>query len=195
MLATFALFLALRDYLFEPSGLFLVTGSASKFFWESLNTGYQFLFWKCRPIFLFLIQPNLGQFCTFGALSGINWGWYQIQKCFLGLTYIANQLWFLKYSHIFFDLATFGASFTLFKPFKTIVFWHFGAIFSVGVQFKNMFGADISRQSTLVLEIQPYFFETFGAIFEVCVRFKKNFWSQLTSTTNFYFGRITISLL
>ena len=69
------------------------------------------------------------------------------------------------------------------------IFWFFGAIFGVGVKFKNIFGTYLCSQSTLVLEVQPYlfaftsakfgaFFALFGplgAIFGVEVRFKNIF--------------------
>ena len=55
-----------------------------------------------------------------------------------------------------------------FGPFGA-VFWSFGAIFGVGVRFKNIFGAYLCSQSTLVLEVQPYLFAftsaKFGAVF------------------------------
>ena len=38
------------------------------------------------------------------------------------------------------------------------IFWSFGAIFGVGVRFKNIFGTYLCSQSTLVLEVQPYLF-------------------------------------
>ena len=52
-------------------GLFFGFGSGSKTFLEPTNNvGYQFLFRKYSPIFLFLIRPNFGPFCTFWALRG-----------------------------------------------------------------------------------------------------------------------------
>ena len=55
--------------------------------------------WKYNHIFLFLIWPQLG---VFFALSGpfwrCFWSWSQVQKLFLGPTYVNNQLWFWKYS-------------------------------------------------------------------------------------------------
>ena len=39
-----------------------------------------------------------------------------------------------------------------------VIFWSFGAIFGVGVRFKNIFGTYLCSQSTLVLVVQPYLF-------------------------------------
>ena len=63
------------------------------------------------------------------------------------------------YPHLFvFNSATFFALFGL-----------FGAIFGVGIRFKNIFGNYLCRQSTLFLKVQPYLFAfnsaTFGASF------------------------------
>ena len=55
---------------FCPMGLFLGSRSGSKTVLEPTNVDYQFLFWKYSPIFLFLIRPNFGPFCTFWALRG-----------------------------------------------------------------------------------------------------------------------------
>ena len=44
-------------------------------------------------------------------------------------------------------------------------FWSFGAIFGVGVRFKNIFGTYLCSQSTLVLEVQPYLFAFTSAKF------------------------------
>ena len=69
--ASFALFLILLGrFFFCHFGLFLGSGSGSKTFLEPTNVDYQFLFWKYSPIFLFLIRPNFGPFCTFWALRG-----------------------------------------------------------------------------------------------------------------------------
>jgi len=67
----FFTFSALRGYFFCLLGLFLGSRSGSKMFLEPTNVGYQFLFWKYRPIFLFFIRPNFGPFCTFWALFGV----------------------------------------------------------------------------------------------------------------------------
>ena len=66
-------------------------------------------------------------------------------KTFLGLcTTICSTALKVK---IFFDLA----------QFETFcVFWSFWAIFGVGFSFKNFFETCLYRQSTLVLEVQPY---------------------------------------
>ena len=71
----------------------------------------------------------------------------------------------------------------------------FGAIFGVGVRFKNIFGTYLCSLSILVLELQPYIFAftlakfeaffalfgPFGAIFGVGVRFKNIFGTYLCS--------------
>ena len=53
-----------------PMGLFWASRSVSKTFLELTNVDYKFLFGKYSPIFLFLIRPNFGPFCTFWALRG-----------------------------------------------------------------------------------------------------------------------------
>ena len=92
-LGPLALFCALRGYLFGPLGLFLGSRSGSKTFLEPTNVDHQFLFWKYSPIFLFLIWPNFGPFCTFWAFRGYfilaRWGYFwgrgQVQKHFWNL--------------------------------------------------------------------------------------------------------------
>ena len=93
-----------------------------------------------------------------------------------------------KFGHIL------GLFCTFFGPFGDI-FWSFGAIFGVGIRFKNIFGTYLCSQSTLVLEVQPYlfaftsakfgaFFALFGplgAIFGVEVKFKNIFGTYLHS--------------
>ena len=88
--------------------------------------------------------------------------------------------------------------FHFFGPFGAI-FWSFGAIFGVGVRFKNIFGTYLCSQSTLVLEVQPYLFAftlakfgaffalfgPFGAIFGFWVRFKNIFGTYLHILTTF----------
>ena len=85
-----------------------------------------------------------------------------------------------------------------FGPFGTF-FWSFGAIFGVGVRFKNIFGTYSFSQSNLILELQPYLFDftsakfgaffalfgPLGAIFGVEVRFKNIFGTYLHRLTTF----------
>ena len=52
-------------------GLFLGLRSGSKTILEPIIVDYQFLFWNYSPIFLFLIGPNFGSFCTFWALRDV----------------------------------------------------------------------------------------------------------------------------
>ena len=74
-------------------------------------------------------------------------------------------------SHLFvFNLATIGA------------FWHFldpfgGAILVVVVRFKNLFGTYLCKQSTLVLEVQPYLIVFASATFWVSISL---FWALLS---------------
>ena len=74
-----------------------------------------------------------------------------------------------------------------------------GLFFGVGVRFTNFFVTFLYRQSTLVLEVQPYLFVLnsatfgaifglfgpFGAIFGVGVRFKNFFGTYLHRLTTF----------
>ena len=105
------------------------------------------------------IQPSchiFGLFCTFSGPLGLFFGPLGLflesgsgSKTFLKPTYVVNQLWFY-----------FGQIWGLFGPL--------GVIFGFGVRFENFFGTLLFRQSTLVVEVQPYlFFEwaTFWASF------------------------------
>ena len=69
-----------------------------------------------------------------------------------------------------FNSATFGAS-VLTVLGTSRLFLSFGAIFVVGVRFKNIFGTYILRQSTLVLEICPSFFVFISAKFVAFLHF------------------------
>ena len=87
------------------------SGSGSKICLEPTNIHYQFLFWKCSPIFLFLNMQNLWPFLHFlgplGLFLGLGLG--SGSKLFLEPTYVDNELWVWNYSPIFFvfNLATF----------------------------------------------------------------------------------------
>ena len=127
--------------------------SGSKTFLEPANVDYQFLFWKYSPIFLFLIQPNVGPFCTFWAPLGYFFGPLGLflgsrsgSKTFLEPTNIDCQYLFGRYSRIF--LFLFGQILGLFALFGL-----FGAIFGVGVRFKNFFGTCLHRLTTFILEV------------------------------------------
>ena len=71
ILGLFCTFLGPLGLFFGTLGLFLGSKSDSKTILKPTNVDYQFLFWKYSPIFLFLIRPNFGPFCTFWALRGI----------------------------------------------------------------------------------------------------------------------------
>ena len=129
-------------------------------------------------IFLFSIWPHLGPFLHFfGPFGAIFFGplglivWLGSgSKTFLEPTYVDNQLWFWKYSHIFlFSIWPHLGPFLHFFGTFGAIFWPFGAYCVVGVRFKNIFGTYLCRKSTLVLEIQPYLFvynlAKFGAFF------------------------------
>ena len=73
----------------DTSGLvlgFFGSGSGSKTFLEPTNVNYKFLFVKGNPVFLFLIKPNLGLFCTFWAILVVGVSF----KNFFG-TYLCRQ--------------------------------------------------------------------------------------------------------
>ena len=134
-------------------------GSTAHFFLIRQHLGpllqYQFLFWKGIPIFLF----NLAKFGTilhFLGPLGLFFGLFSGSKTFLRPFYVDNQLWFWKYSHIFLVVICpyLGPLLLFFGSFGAF-FWQFGAIFVVGVRFKNISGTYLSTQTTLVLEIQP----------------------------------------
>ena len=103
------------------------------------------LVYEVQSFLFVLILQIWGLFCTFWVLRGYFLGLGSGSKTFLGLcTTICSTALKVK---IFFDLA----------QFETFcVFWSFWAIFGVGFSFKNFFETCLYRQSTLVLEVQPY---------------------------------------
>ena len=74
--------------LFGPLGLFLGLRSGSKTFLEPTYIVTQLWLWKYTPIFLLLLQPNLGPFLPFLGLLGLFLGLGSDSKTFLGPTYI-----------------------------------------------------------------------------------------------------------
>ena len=117
----FCTFWALRGYSFGPLGLFLGSSSGSKIFLEPSNVDYQFLFWKYSPIFLFSIRPNFGPFLNLFGPSGLFFGLGSCSKIFF-VTFLSFRF-------------SFGQILVLFAHFGL-----FGAIFGVGVRFKNFLG-------------------------------------------------------
>ena len=69
-------------------------------------------------------------------------------------------------------------------------FWHFlgprGILFGFGVRFKDFFGTNLCRQSTLVLEVQPYLFVINSA----------TFWASCSflGPSGLFFGPFAISM-
>ena len=85
--SSFALFWAIQGYLFLALwDYFCNRDQVQNTFLQPTNVDYQFLFWKCSPIFSFW------PFCTVWALGGYFWGQGQVQKLFLGSTYVDNEL-------------------------------------------------------------------------------------------------------
>ena len=85
----FCTFLGPRGYFFGSLGLFLWSGAGSKNFLEPTYIDDQLWFWKYNPpIFLFLIQPNVGPFLHFLDLSVPFLRWGSSSKTFLGPTNI-----------------------------------------------------------------------------------------------------------
>ena len=106
------------------SGYFLVRDQVQNTFSEPTKVDYQFLFWKCSPIFLFLIWPNLGLFFlhVLGPL-GLFFGVGVTLKDFFGTCLSRQSTSVLEVqTYIFvFELAQFGAYFFTFfgGPFGT----------------------------------------------------------------------------
>ena len=121
-------------------------------------------------------------------------------------TYIDHQLMFWKVSPIFSFLiwSNYGPYLNFFAPF--------GAIFGVGIRFKNTIVTYLHRQSTLVLKIQPYLFcFQFGHIWgQFCTflgpsellfgplgiglsKVQKQFWNLPMYKINFGFGNTALS--
>ena len=153
--ASFALLWALLvfflfSFLFGPMGLFWGSRSGSKTLLEPTNVDDQFLFWKYSPIFLFSIRPN---FWPFWALRGYflaRWGY------FWGQDQVLKQFWNLLMQTINFCFGSKALSFCF--SFDQILglfalFGLFGAIFGVGVRFKNFFGTCLHRLTTFILEV------------------------------------------
>ena len=186
---------------FWPFWANLWVGVRFNTFLEPTYVDNQLWFWKVSLIFSFLIWSNLGPFLNyFWAFGGYFFGLGSDSKNLLLPTYIDNQLWFWKYSHIFlFSIWPHLGPFLHFFGTFGAIFWPFGAYCVVGVRFKNIFGTYLCRKSTLVLEIQPYlfvynlakfgafftFFGPFEAIFGVGVKFKKKFETYLHRLTTF----------
>ena len=139
----------------------LKLGSGSKPFWNvfmyTINLGFEskalffvFNFAEFRASFA-LFWAFLGYLMVLWAYFMALWDYYsgrcQVQNQFLELTNEVNQLWFWKYCPIFFvfNSAKFGTFFALLRPF--------GAIFGVGVRFKNFFGTYLHRLTTFILEV------------------------------------------
>ena len=128
----------------------------SKTFLEPTDIDYQLLFLKFSSFFLFLFGQILGLFALFGPFGGIFfacWGNFwdqgQVQKYF----------WNLLMQCINFCFGITGLS--LCFSFDQILglfalFGLFGAIFGVGVRFKNFFGTCLHRLTTFILEVQLY---------------------------------------
>ena len=83
-LGPFAIFWVLGGYLFGHLGLLLGSRTGSKIFLEPTYVDHQLWFWKYRPIFSFLIPPNLGLFAVLGLL-GLFLGLVQVQKLYWNL--------------------------------------------------------------------------------------------------------------
>ena len=120
---------------FGPLGLIVWLGSGSKTFLEPTYVDNQLWFWKVSLIFSFLIWSNLGPFLNyFWAFGGYFFGLGSDSKNLLLPTYIDNQLWFWKYSHIFlFSIwPHLGPFLHFFGPFGAIFFGPLGLIVWLG---------------------------------------------------------------
>ena len=124
-------------------GIFLGLMSGSKFFLESTNVDYQFLFWKYSPIFLFSIRPNFGLFWNFLGPLGLFLGSGSDSKTFV---------WKFSPTCLFLIQQHFGLFCTFWGPLG-LYFWPFGAIFGVGVRSKYFFGTYLHSLTTFVLEV------------------------------------------
>ena len=122
-------------WLLSRCGIFFGRDHFQNTLLEPTNVGNQFLFWKCSPIFLFLIWPNLGPFFFLGP-SGLFLGLGSGSKLFWGLD---NQLWFWKYSPIFMFLIWphLEYFFNFFNPLG--LFWAFWGYFFGLSQFRKHF--------------------------------------------------------
>ena len=168
--------------IFWPFGAYCVVGVRFKNIFGTYLCRQSTLVLESQPhLFIFNLVKFGAFFELFLGLSGLFFGLGSDSKNLLLPTYIDNQLWFWKYSHIFlFSIwPHLGPFLHFFGPFGAI-FWPFGAYCVVGVRFKNIFGTYLCRKSTLVLEIQPYLFvynlAKFGAFFYIFWAFRGYFW-------------------
>ena len=104
---------------------------------------YLFVFDSARFGALFQFLGPSGYFLFFGAIFGVEVG----SNTFLEPTNIDYQLFVLEVQpYLFvFNSAKFWAFLEFFGPF--------GAIFGVGVRFKNFFGTCLHRLTTFILEV------------------------------------------
>ena len=89
---------------------------------------------KTAPSFVFYLAPIGAFFYIFWTLQSYFWGWGQVTKTFLGLTYVDNQLWFFKYSStcLFLVQQHFGPLLHFFLALWGYPFGPFGLIFGSG---------------------------------------------------------------
>ena len=148
-LGLFALFLPLR-------AIFGV-GVRFKNFFLTILYRQSTLVLKVQPYLLFSIRPYLGPLLDFfgplgaffGTFLGYFWGRGQVQKHFWNLLMQTINFCFGSIAISFcFNFGQILGLFTLFGPF--------GAIFGVGVRFKNFFGTCLHRLTTFILEVQLY---------------------------------------
>ena len=157
----FCTFWAPPGYFLVLWGCFWSRGQIQKYYLEHTYEDNQLLFQKYSPSCLFIIQPNLGPFfCTFCAFRGYFWGCRQVQKNFLGPTYLDNQLWFQKYSPIFsfFIWTHFGPLLHFIGSFRFFFLAPWGYFRGRG-QVQKHFGTYLYRQSTLFLEQTTFILE------------------------------------
>ena len=114
-------FWAFWGYFLGPFGLFFVAlwgyswgqYQVQNTFLEPTNVDYQFLLWKCSPIFLILIRPNLGAFlASIRPVRAIFEIGVRFKKVFWTCLCIQSTLVLEVHPYCFvFESATFWASF------------------------------------------------------------------------------------
>ena len=168
--ASFARFLGLSGQFFWPFESFSWVGIRFEIVLEHTNVDNQYLLGKCNPIFLLSIWRNLGPFLHFLGPSEL-FLWVRVKFKTVFGTYLSKQSTLILEVPPYL-LVFIGHIWGLFSPFFALwgcFIWLFGAINVVGVMFENIFETYLCRQSTLVLEGQPYLFvfnsAKFGAIF------------------------------
>ena len=102
--ASFALFLGPLGLFFCSLGAIVGVGVRFKNIFGTYLCSQSSLVLEVQPYIFAFTSAKFGAFFAVLGLWGLFWGLRSGSKTFLEPTYVVNQLWFLKYNHIFFLL-------------------------------------------------------------------------------------------